>query len=808
MEKKKFSKLRQTATHMLNIAPEEWEKVSFSWGMKLFLTLGHIIGHTAFLALFATRFGIEALPFFFLANAALAMVSTILITPLLDRVKKETLLIALSLAGMLALLGAFIVNEEFIQTAVILAFIATGAITTQVGIVLSLFIEEQYTPYESQRTFPIIESAEVIGALIGGFMVSQLVHFMHATDLFMLWSMTFLGLAIILGIYSIRSQVVPQLSFKHKREERGRIVDDVREGFVTLKRVNFLRAMVGIVMVGSAIFKIVEFQYTSALATMAGASHGGGHGSEAGVTDELTHDLGMYIVVFSAAAIILQLFFSSRIIRRMGTVPSMMLNPGISLAGFFAMFISFSPYTAVGARFLYDMTQIIYKDAYLSSYYAVAHRVREKAKAVMEGWILPLGAIAGTLIILFVGKLFHENTHEVTQTLSGILIAGAVIIFVLLHFLRKHYTQLSVVTLNTGGFIEKHTAIEILGDRGHQSSDKHLIRRLHLANESHEIKSKVLEALGRLQKEDTIPAILDCFSHPNLTVKTSAVEALANFPNLGSHFYGQAFAKYRIEHSLKEIFVSESSARLKNSIMKVFANLKAVEIIPFLLQVLQEGDPELKADCIQVIGSFHDPNIIHFVKPYLKDNDPRLKSNAIIALWQFEHERLNLLVQMVQLMGKDDRDSIISALFVIGELKSRQELPIIEKHLKHEDPKIRRHASMALLKLGEYHAIDNLIEIVLGQDIMESYKVRQMMKRVDRQHRQVYERKLHQKLSRKISNILTPVGHDPHRLDRVKMMELIRLYDIAGQHSDVQKLKEVLKEIVQSGSDLNKEELN
>lgn len=784
---------RRTVSHLLNIAPEEWEKVGFSWTMKLFLATGHVIGHTTLLALVASRYGVEKLPLFFVASALLALVATLITTPLLERVRKERLILFAAVAGSAALAVATLLSHSALSSAMGIALVVVGMGMSQLGIILALFIEEQYSPFESQRTFPIIESAEVVGSLLGGLTIYLLVSRIEATGLLAVWAASLACLAAVTGLFLARSQVVPQLQLARELEHRS-VVEVVREGFVSLQRVNFLRTLAASVFTLAAISKLIEYQYAAALA---GAASGEGHGA-AGVEEVFAHALGLYVIAFSLIALLVQLLLSSRIIRRIGTIPSLLMSPLLSTFAFTGLLLQFTPLTAVGARLTYDLTQIIYKDAYLSSYYAVSHHIRERAKALIEGWILPLGTLAGTLFLILIETLAHGGQMHTVVTL--VLLACGLVALLLLRRLRAHYTQLSVVTLATGDESERRTAVEILGDRGHEDSTRHLVRRLSLPNETPDMKVKVLETLGRLQDDVTIPSILDTFSDRNLTVKTAAVEALGNFPNLGSQFFREAFTKYRVIHALKELFLAGNSARLKLAIMRVFANLREGEIIPFLLEVLQSSDVEVQADCINVIGSFRDPNIVHYLRPYLQNSDPRLKSNALIALWQFEGERLNLLVQLVQLLSKTDRDSIISTLYVLGEIRSTQELATVEGHLSHEDAKVRRHAAMALLKFGDLRAIDHLLPIVLGSDPVESWKARQMLQRVELQARRVVTRRIHQEVARRVNLLLTPVQHDPRRLTRVELMELIRLYDLAEQHAEVIKLKALLSEQQRTGT--------
>ena len=64
--------------------------------------------------------------------------------------------------------------------------------------------------------------------------------------------------------------------------------------------------------------------------------------------------------------------------------------------------------------------------------------------------------------------------------------------------------------------------------------------------------------------------------------------------------------------------------------MKVLANFKDPETIPFLLDVLKSEDPEMRAECASVFGLFHDMSVVSHIQPLLSDSHPKCEDELLL----------------------------------------------------------------------------------------------------------------------------------------------------------------------------------
>jgi len=548
----------------------------------------------------------------------------------------------------------------------------------------------------------------------------------------------------------------------------------------TLRMYPFLKMMSIVVFLYYVISKIIEFQYTKAVAVLSGGE------------ESLTHGLGYYIIGYSLLAIIIELLLSSRVLSKWGIVNGMIINPLVSLLGFFLMLFFGNPMYAIAGKLSFDSSGVIYKNAYLSSFYAVGKNIRETMKGLIEGWVMPLGMIIGTLFVVLIQYFDFVLLDLIIRIF---LIICATIMIVVLFKLRRYYTKTAVGGLSAPNIHERYNSIEILGQRGH--IDNSLILTSKLSNWINKPayereKHKILDTLGNLKDELSISTILDCFEDSSQSVRHGAVKALSNFENMGKKFYGQTFARFRIFNTLKDLFEKENSKKMRSLIISVFANLDQLEVVPFLLKTLNESSDDIKSDCISVIGKFNDPNIYYYLKQYLDSDNPHIKANTIIALWQFKELRLLLLNNLTGMLYQAtlNKEVLISGIYAVGELKAKQEEKKIEELAESDDIDIKVNAVIALLKIDGAKATSKLVDLFfkVGYEMKEKIKV--MLENIEEDLKEKSLKLIEQGLSLKIYAILSRYNYDFKKIKEVHLEELQSYYSLMDEEEEVIKIEE------------------
>lgn len=767
----------------LNINSDEWPRITISWLIHFFLKIGFVIGWTILVAMFLSRIGIEKLPFLFIVNALLIIVGASLFSKIVNIIKKEHLILGISVAAgaILCFSTLFASTPSWIFFGLIL--IAEAVFLSQLSILGWLFVEDLFSPLESERTFPIIESAETIGGIVGGFIIITLARHIAPYKFIFIWAIATLMIVITIFFFKTYAKKVPFLHFqKHKTEKQ----ESIKKIF-SAKGNPFLKGLLLIILLQWLFVNILEFQYTKAIAQSIT--------TQAGYEASLTYSLGSLHIIFSACALFIQLLAASRVIKYLGITGSMALHPLVCLLSLFGFTLRFNFLSAVITKTGHEMSHVIFKNSYHSSYYALKHKIRKQTKEFLEGFVKPVGAIIGMIFIIGLQRLTHNE--NLTLSINILMIAITAILFIRTLNLRGKYTKLSCERLsNSASKGTKLNAIEILSQKGHKNSGEKLTNMLS-SEEEKEIQVKIIKALGEIKDPATLPEIIEYIDNPDKKIRNSAIETLGKFKKLGKHFYAQAFSKHRAINKLKELFRKEQTEEIRESIIKVLANLDQNDIIDFLLKTLKESkNPKIKADCIYLCGLFHDPNAAYYIKPYLKSRSPRIKANTIIALWQFKKYGLKLKKELSKMLEKKDRQILISALYTIGEIKAEQEIKKLLKCLKSEDFGIKKQATIALLKMENSEIISEVSSLLLKANNKTVEEIKKVGSAVSPKFWKEIKKALEKKASTEINRILSQNTEkkDFIELDTATLEKIKNIYKRVEEHHEVDKIERVLQQ--------------
>lgn len=766
---------------LFNICDHEWPRVMVAWGMRFLFFLGSVMGWTVLVAMFVIRFGLSSLPYLFIANALLIMAGTFLYAKLVSYVSKEVLMAFTALGAGAALYFAtfFPSHSNFLFFGFILA--ANAILLGQLNILISCFIEELFSPLESQRAFPVIESAETFGGIIGGALVGFLAPFLPAYKFLFIWIIVILFIVPIILGFRTYVQKVPFLEFRKKKHTHESRMQKIVKGYNIVHSIPFLKGLLGVVILSWILINLLEFQYITAIeATLA---------KEANHEQVLTQTLGFLHIIFSASALLVQLLLASRFIKTLGIVRSMLLQPIVMFLNFIALTLRFNFLSAVVAKTSFEITHIVSQNAYHSSYYAVGHDIRESAKEFLEGIAKPFGAVIGMTVLLNFQNFFEGR--GLSFAINLIMIAVTAGVFFILANLKDRYTKAASYPLHhSGEHFEKFNAIEILAQKGHADAGKILVKNLSDPLENIQIKIKILSALGEIRDPETIQDILDILDSPDESLRKAALSALSQFPNLGSHVFSQAFSKHRVIETLQALFLKETSEDIRALIIRVLARLNQSEIASFILKTLETSKGGfIKTECIRACGLFHDPNAGYYLEKYLHEPNAGIRAAVIGALWQFPKYRVRLEAVLRNLLESRNMADQLAGIMVLGEIGDPRFVSYLKQQLKNRHEYIRRHAVISLAQMGASEVLASFSEMLLnGDESMQQALVTLSP---------VFQRRVHALIQREISaqinDILNASSKESlEELRRPTLKKLKKLYELASETQEVLKIEQIL----------------
>ncbi|MFA6436258.1 MAG: HEAT repeat domain-containing protein [Candidatus Gracilibacteria bacterium] len=804
-----------------NVGHKEWPRVILAWSLQLILRTGFVIGWTVTLAMFINRIGIEAMPYLLVLNAVLVIVGSMIYSNLLKVIKRPILIIYTTLlSGSLLLLSTLFVYQNPIAFFGVI-LIAQSVFLSQLNILISLFIEDLFSPLESERTFPVIASSENLGGVIGGLILTTGLEFLPSYKFIYVW-MLILTLVIPTILTSqVYKQKIPSLKSPEEHDSlKGSPFMTMFKGAKKIRKIPFLQGIALLVMLQFMMANFMEFQYTKAIQstieeqanqiTFDSQSYAPGtdldvslvnlqavdlNAKEAYLEHELTKDLGVLQIIISSGSFLVQILLASRIISGLGIIGSMILSPLVTLLHLFGMVWNFNFFTAATGRSSFEITGGIFRNAYHSSYYALPEKIRSQIKEFMEGFIKPLGAILVFGLFFLIQSIFHLKGTEEIMAINGLMIGLALFMLFRLLFLKKNYTQLCHHNLEgERDLATRIGAIEILSQKGHEIKEKALIKHLKRIGEHERIKIKILETLARRQNPEVVTDILDCLKHETEDVTLSALGTLHQLKTLKSYLKKHVFTRYRTLETVKHLFHNNPSKKIRASCITFLAKIDHGDLIPFILNEMNKDDEQIQSACIKACREFNDSNIIPYIKPYLNHPNDYVRAEAIRTLWQFEFLHPTLLHYLHQMKQKEQKNTILASLMILGDIGGRNDLPYLIQNLASQDRDIQRKAAKALAKHNHPACIPHLVELILHGDTFISKKIKKFVQTLSPTLAGRIGKLLHLRASEYIHDLLIHLdAHIIAELDHNTLEKLKKAYEAIEEHEEIEKIETILK---------------
>ena len=699
---------------ILNVSQKEWPRIILAWSLIFLTRMGFIVGWTILIASFLTRIGINLLPLLFLGNALLVMTGTLIYRRLLHKVRREVLITYTTISAASFLIAAAALMGS--SNALFFSFflIAQGIFISQLSILISIFNESLFSPIEGQRVFPIIESAETIGGIVSGLILSLGSHTLPPYKFILMGVLLLFMLVPIIFKYNSKTMEIPQVGTPSSHPSKK-----LKESFRELKKIPFVKGLMVIILLNWGIMNMVEFQSMKALqqneySTEEKTLVQSDEQDQVVLAEENTHEedltqkLGMLHLIFYSAALFIQLIVASRILKTLGTVPTMMLHPIVTILNVVGMSFHFNFITASLTRGSYELTNILFRSAHDSSRYAIEHSLQEDAQELLQGVIRPLGAIIGTISMILIAFVL-EGLPE-TLAINAMILVGSTSILITLKSLGSKYSDMCEQNLSHKKDLPTRiNAVEILGQKGHEKKFPALEKLLKRPQEPLILKESILNTLGERQDLESISVILDMLNHHEESLRQNAIVALGHFEDLKIHLMQQAFTKHRVISVLKEVLLKEKNPSIREEAVQCFFRIAPEELTSFILNTI-DSHAEKKADFIKILRLFPDPNLSHYLTPYLQDPSMEVRGAALIALWQFPTLQKSLQHHLLQMLSSKKTETLKIGLNTTGAVRFKGAKAEVRAALQNPDPEIQEKALLALAQLEENSILPRFVE--------------------------------------------------------------------------------------------------
>lgn len=594
----------------LGIRPGERSRVVLFalWSMAVVggvVIVGGLAGRALFLSALPREYvGLK----FLLPPMALAVVVA-LYARMLDRLRRDRLVVGTSLVLAAVVLGLRAgLSAPFGDGLVFLCllFVALEVIGALAIIQFWTMAGDLFDAREAKRLFGLVAAGGTVAAVLFSAGLGAAARAVPAADLLYGLVGALLVCAACAGLLGRRHRAELESQASGLRDGRRDAAGAADGGLVALLRPRLVRSIAGLIVTAAVVSAIADYQLDLALQEHYGSDSAG-----------MVAFLGVLRAAAGTVALILQVFVARHLLGRLGlrggllALPLLMLlgQVGIVLTGGLLLAVAL-PKAADGAL-KFDLNNTSVNLLFLP----VAPAVRARLKAVIDGILKPavLSGVGG--VFLLIGRLPQVTVVHWSVVAIGVVVAwigfvrGAVHAYVeeLQAGLRQRRLGGEALPLSLGD----ETSSRVLSDALAAGGDAGLI--LHAL-------AVLKEQEGAAHKPDLV-ALLE---HPAEEVRLEAVGLLGREEDPG------------LVDPLRQRLLGDESIEVRAGALVALAASGGVELAPEVLHYLDDPRPALRAAAVKaallhlgIDGILHAASAL---KELLDDSDPTIRAEGARTL--------------------------------------------------------------------------------------------------------------------------------------------------------------------------------
>src|SRR3990172_3269785 len=174
----------------LKIRPGEGRMAVLLIGLMLFTSGGGALGGNATEALFFARFGVELLPYMYMVLGVFTLITSLTVTALLGRIRREALYVALPFVLAFVLIAERLVIELQFKGFFAVMWLGMNVIGSLQGLLTWGLAGASCDTRQAKRLFPLFSAGGILGAVLGGLVTQPLARWLHSENLLLIWAGT------------------------------------------------------------------------------------------------------------------------------------------------------------------------------------------------------------------------------------------------------------------------------------------------------------------------------------------------------------------------------------------------------------------------------------------------------------------------------------------------------------------------------------------------------------------------------------------------------------------------------------------
>ncbi|MGI9649542.1 MAG: HEAT repeat domain-containing protein [Acidimicrobiia bacterium] len=417
---------RHSWRRILQVRPGEERRLWFVAGFFVLTQAGHGLSLNMADALFFRRFGVENLPYMFMALGLATLVATLAYSAGFARFNRRRYLVAVYLGIVCVLIVERLVAAGGARATFAVIWVSTSVILIITYTAMWNVASEVFDTRQAKRLFPVLASAGILGGVAGNFLTAPLTALLGTTNLLLVQGILLTGAAWF--AHRTGAQF-----FRPRRAVSVSPIEQLRGGYRLIRRSPLLRLVAFAAPLLSLLFLAVLFPFSQAVAER--------FTEEA----ELAGFLGFFSGAVTALAFLISLLLAGRLYARLGLVGALLILPVVYVGAFAIWMVEFGFQTAVAVRAMQWLTSTGVALTAFNALFNVAPADRRgEAFAFVNAVPAQVGVVAAGVWLLAGQHLLSQS-----QTfLGGLLLSGLLLILVLL--MRSRYRQALMAGLRAG----------------------------------------------------------------------------------------------------------------------------------------------------------------------------------------------------------------------------------------------------------------------------------------------------------------------------------------------------------------------
>jgi hypothetical protein len=734
---------------LIRLYPHELGRTSVIWIIRFLYRFVFVLSWTLIVAQVSSAFhGGMSLPYLFLFHALLVFAGSITSYFLFQRYELEHIFLVSLIVGVCLLFGVqFLPISDLMKIGVLL--FVESAILVQLSINIETFTERLFTPLESTRTFPVVESSDTVATLLAGLFL--ILNYQSLTATKVIWiacGVLALLVPLFLQYHSfIRS--LPGLCLYRKQLLGHGAKEEKDITFVKAKKQPYIKLLVIIVLSQWFFTVVLEFLFTYSLsmrvlhqAELVPAAVGA-------VENVLVHEFGVLQVFFACATLVSNLLLAGRFMSSFGIIGSMVLHPIVALFSLAGMVVNFGFFSTVLSRVNAEVTGVIFRNSYQSSYYVFSETKSQFVRIILDGVVRPLGSLGGTLFLI-ASFSFMSAQYFVPFVLAGTCIVLVIFLITTLALQRAYTDQVVLQIKSPETAVElKISLLDVLAQKGHKHIYPFLQSLYASKDQSPIVRMKLIEIFSK--EKDFIQEIIAGLTDEEFSVRLASLDALIGMSKRG-FFDEQPLSRQLVVATLKKQYLSDTQEDLRYKMLLFLATFKDRDVMDFLVELLGSQSAERLGECIQACDVFGDPSFFPYIEEFMNSSDPRVWSSAAITLFKHERYEEKVLDFLVARMRDSSEHDHRALAFVFSEVSHKHFQSYMNYRMDHtHDPREKMLFAFGLIKLEDEGGERALLDMIFHDDLKYAHQARRlinhlpplMQRRIDKIVQHVALTKLH-----------------------------------------------------------------